>query len=487
MSRSMNRKKFLTEYKYEVEKDFDVDGIPASWAAPTNGKPAHRFWDDEDDKIELHFFDDDQKPTDISVFATSHDGKLIAGSSGSSVGVFNLETKLQSMQFRGLASPCSKLTFSPISNEFGGYNLVIESSDRDTRDTVTFFLELDQHGRATHKPDTIDVNELLQKSLDPVVTEMNNSFGVPSTSPFLESVRDGYNKALQKLRACLESRDLPRVAGRTSSFNSSPLSKDGGLFLYLIQNGSTQSGPRPAADLPKIIVYDMVNRCQKYVLSGHEDAIMWTAFSPDSQYIATAAWDGTFRIFSVSTGDCKHVIGPTGGQCWSGVWSPDSKHVLLCGMSRVSENSETYVAVHSVETAEQVNRLRHDELRHWVRNAAWSPKGEIAVVGEDNHVWVWEPFENNTVSIFRVKVEDRIMERFAAVSDVQWEDQGELLIARAGDGTIEIWNRVENTKWRVQRSEGSEIDRSIGLVRWAKEDRTLRTFSRDGLMRSYRL
>jgi len=489
MSRHMDKQKFLAEYAYEVEKDFDVDGVPASWATPTSdGKPAHRTWDDEDEKIELRFFDD-QNPDGVNLFAPSHDGRFIAGSNGSSVGVINLGTKEQCMQFNGLVSPCVELMFSPVLLESGGYTLVIESydRDRDSSESVVFFLELDQNGHITQKLDAIDVEGLLQKSLDPVAAELDNSFGATSTTTLLESVREGYSDVLKKLRAGLESRDLSCVKGCTSGFNSNPFSMDGRLFLYTIQNESTQSGPRPAADLPMIIVYDLVNKCQKYVLSGHEDAIMWTAFSPDSQYIATAAWDGTFRIFDVSTGESKHVIGPTGGQCWSGAWSPDSKHVLLCGMAREEISSETFVAVYSAETAQQVNRLKDDQLKHWVRFAAWSARGEVAVVGEENHVWIWEPFEDKHISSFRLKVEDWLMERFAAVSEVQWADEGKLLIARAGDGTIEIWDRIANTKYRLQRPEGSGTERSIGVVRFVEQDRTLRSFSRDGFMRSYRI
>jgi WD40 repeat protein len=488
MSSYMDREKFLAEYVYEVEKDFDVDGTPASWAASPNGKSAHRFWDDEDEKIELHLFDN-QEPGDVGNITLSHDRRLIAGSDGSIVGVFNLETKEHCMQFKGLALECVNLGFRPTFNESAGYTLIIESSDRDEDEQVLFFLDLDRNGHRTNQPDMIDVESLLQKSLDPVVSELNDSFDVSPTSPLLELVRAGYIKTLEKLRAGLESRNLSQLVGSTSGFGSSSFSTDGQLFLYLIQNESTQSGSRPPADLPKVVVYDLVNKCQKYVLGGHEDAIMWTAFSPDGQYIATAAWDGTFRIFSVSTGDCKHVIGPTGGQCWSGAWSPDSKHLLVSGMTDEGEGqgfrNDVFLAVYSAETAQQVNRFK-PRLRRWVRCVAWSPRGEVTFVYETK-VWIWNPFEDKTVSSFKLKVEDRMVESFAAVSEIQWVHEGEILIIRTGNGTIEIWNRMENTKWRLQRPEGSGEERSLGVMQWEKEDKTLRTFGRDGFMRSYRL
>ncbi|KAH0155941.1 WD40 repeat-like protein, partial [Aureobasidium melanogenum] len=459
----MNKTLYLADYVYEVEEDFGIDGTPASWAATTDNKPAHRFWDDEDEKIELHLFDD-QQTSAIERFATSHDGKLVAGSNGSMVGVFNVESREHCMQFRGLALPCAKLIFGPSLNELGWYTLAVESSNRRRDDSSIFFLELDENGHSIHKPDVIDVDGLLQKSLELVISELNGSLGVPSTSPLLEPLREGYSKALDKLRAGLESRHLTRVAGRPSSFSSNPFSSDGRLFLYVIQNETTQSGSRPPADLPKVIVYDVANKCQKYVLGGHKDAIMWAAFSPDSQYIATAAWDGTFRIFSVSTGDCKHVIGPTGGQCWSGAWSPDSNYVLLCGVANQETQSETFIAVYSAETAQQVNRFRNDELGDWIRCVAWSARGEIAMVHESNNVWIWEPFENRTISSFKIRVDDWIKEHHAAVSEVQWVDGGDMLIARAGDDTIEIWNRVKNIKWRVQRPNGSGRERDIGIL-----------------------
>ncbi|KAH0406548.1 WD40 repeat-like protein, partial [Aureobasidium melanogenum] len=156
-------------------------------------------------------------------------------------------------------------------------------------------------------------------------------------------------------------------------------------------------------------------------------------------------------------------------------------------MANDDSRHETFVAVYSAETAQQVNRFRNDELKHWVRCVAWSARGEIAIVHEKNNVWIWEPFENRTISSFKVKVEDWIMERYAAVSQVQWVNEGDMLVARAGDGTIEIWDRVKNIKWRLQRPEGSGKERGIGIFRWVEKDRTLRTFSRDGFMRTYRL
>ncbi|KAI5210650.1 WD40 repeat-like protein [Aureobasidium subglaciale] len=478
--------KFLREYVYQVETEFSVDGEPASWA-PTRDKSAHRFWDDEDDKFDFNF--SGNKSSGMSSFATSHDERYVAYSDGSTVGVSDIENRAQRTLFRGLALPCVNLIFSPALDKSGGYTLLIESSDRDEDEQALLFLTLDADGKMRHKPNVVDVEKLLQSSLCPVISEMNDFLNIGPESPLLEMVRQGYSKTLETLRASVESRALLGVSGRTGNFGSKSFSSDGRLFIYLIQNESTQHDSRPAAKLPKVMVHDIVNNRLLHTLSGHEDAIMWTAFSPNNQYIATAAWDGTFRIYNVSSGDCKHIIGPTGGQCWSGAWSPDSKHILLSGMTDEGEGrgfrNDTFVAVYSVETAQQINRFKHERLRSWVRCVAWSPKGEIAIVHKTN-LWVWDPFLNKVNSEFSLRIEDRLMGGFAEFREVQWVDNGDMLIVRAGDDTVEMWDRIHNTKCLLQRPKGSGIERDIRVVQWIQKGKALRTLSSDGFMRVYR-
>jgi len=43
MTGLISREDRLAQFEYVVEKDFDVDGVAASWA-DAHQKPAHRFW-----------------------------------------------------------------------------------------------------------------------------------------------------------------------------------------------------------------------------------------------------------------------------------------------------------------------------------------------------------------------------------------------------------------------------------------------------------
>ncbi|TIA68026.1 WD40 repeat-like protein [Aureobasidium pullulans] len=445
----MNQEKFLTNYTYEVGQDFGIEGRPATWAGSEN--LAHRFWDDEDDSTKIPI--DATGPMSTSITGTSHDEKFIAISSGLAVVVFDLETQKVCTEFKGL--------------------------------TIILFLNLDKSGRWTDEPEDLDWGLLLELSLEPVRSEMDAVYGRGSTRQLMKPVREDYRTILQKLQSKIKSKDLVRVNGLIGHFGSKPFSADGRFLLYLVHNQSTQQGMRPPEELPHVVVYDIVNHTEKHVLGGHQDAIMWTDFSPDGQCIATASWDGTFRIFEVDSGDCKHVIGPTGGQCWTGAWSPDSKHILLCGMAHQDGEGrpEVFVTFYSEEKAQQINRFDHTRLNDWVRNVAWSETGAIAFAHK-TEVFVWEPFENKIISTFALKVESFMLRGFAGIREVDWAQSGEVLIAYTGDGTIEVWNWRQNVKWRIQRPHGLVQSRSAW---WMEKEKAIFSLDGEGVMRFYHL
>lgn len=89
-----------------------------------------------------------------------------------------------------------------------------------------------------------------------------------------------------------------------------------------------QRSMREPGDLPQVVVYDIDTGKEVHHLSGHTDAIMWTSFSLDDQYIASVSWDGTMRMYSASTAELLWVTENSGGQSWSAAFSPDTKHIV---------------------------------------------------------------------------------------------------------------------------------------------------------------
>lgn len=100
--RSMSRGKSLREFAYDVERDFGIDDTSASWA-DTNQRPAHRYWTDEDYRIELPHEDDFQ--CRLVNPSLSPDKRFIATSNGFVVALYDIATKECRMVFRGLTMP----------------------------------------------------------------------------------------------------------------------------------------------------------------------------------------------------------------------------------------------------------------------------------------------------------------------------------------------------------------------------------------------
>jgi WD40 repeat protein len=490
----MSRDRFLAEYKYKVEHDFQVNDKPASWAkTPESAKPAHRFWGDEDYKIDIPHASHENHSS--FSFAVSPDGQFVATAGGLVVTVYHAATKQCRATFKGLTALCSSLLFGR-SVDGKGYRIIVGSGRSHKNGERLLVLELDADGQRLHESKPIGISKLLGQSLDPIKSELERTHGLQSTSTLYTEVEESLNKALENLQASLESKDLTCLEGKLSGFESKSFSADGNLLLYLTCNETTQRGTRDAELLPHIIVWDLREGVQKHSLGGHQDAIMWTAFSPDDQYFASASWDGTFRIYETTTGECKHIIGPTGSQCWSGCWSPDSKHIVLCGMAAeesVDEKEETrrksytLVAVYSIETGEKIAQFDRDNLRHWVRNISWSPLGDEIAFAHEGEVWIWKPYDDKIITRFKVKVESRIMVHFASIRKIAWARGGRFWLQTCGDETVEVWDREDNVRWRFERPREAKVPRHAMGIHWFEDTRTVMSLHGDGSLRFWTL
>jgi len=488
----MDRVRFLEEFAYEVEKDFDVNSTPSSWA-DTELNPAHRYWGDEDHRLELPRADD--STCCLVTSALTPDKKFIAVSNGLVVNLYDIKTKECHMVFRGLVLPIRGLEFSNLLTETGGYRLMISSSesDRPDSDKSLMFLELGPDGGRVVQPQLLNIDRILESSMSPVVSQLNDLCGSAVASSLLDTTRAEYKSALARLQATLEAKDLLQLNGVTGDCTSS-ISSDGELLLYVRPDNPFQKDSSRPRQNTKVIVYDLAQSRQKYILDNQGDTINCVGFSPDDRSIATVAGLGTLRIFDTKSGECKCVIDAPRGQRYRSLWSPDSKHILLHGMAKqINEQRQTvsqtaYMAVYSAETGEHIAQYNPSDLarRSEAIMTAWSPRNEIAIASE-TRILIWKPFEDTTSTSLLVKLENPFMRLYAHFVELMWVEEGKMLIARLSSGTIEVWDQDRNVKWRIERPRGPALARSARGCHWLEESKTLVSLDNDAALRFYDL
>jgi len=483
-----SREDFLAEFVYSVRNQFDVNGTPASWAQ--GSKPAHRFWGDEDSAIEIAYSSDDHTNHH---YAVSCDAKLVAICGGLNVVIYDIATQERRAQFWCPENSSARIRFHDLSREDGGYLLIVATSDRGGFNDKLNFLELNSDGgMLSDQADVMDSTSLVEESLAPVVSRITRTHEPTDsvTQPLLHTLRKNYTKALQDLQGSLLFASLPHVDGKLCGSRDS--SSKGKHFLYVTNNHGLQRGGRPLPELPEIVVYDSTLGSKQFVLTGHEGYIVWTSFSPDGCSIASASHDGTCMIFDSATGDCRHKVDLMDGQCSSGAWSPDSQHIAICGKDKriAAETGVTgsllFTVVVSVETGKQVARFTYEDPASRHSSIAWSSRKDIAIT-QDTDLYIWDPFSNNTIHCFSIDVDSRMLKTFASLSQITWTADGARLIVMCGDGTIEVWDRDANVRWRLQRPQGLTTKRFGQGFCWLERFGMLMCLNGDGYLRFYTL
>jgi WD40 repeat protein len=101
---------------------------------------------------------------------------------------------------------------------------------------------------------------------------------------------------------------------------------------------------------------------------------MWIGFSPDDTLIASAGWDGFFRVHDVTGKEIWKW--DTEQQNWTAVFSPNGKY--LAGTDGLG-----IVRTWNLETGEETARV--DNGPRWCHTIDWSPDGNYIVVGSETY------------------------------------------------------------------------------------------------------
>ena len=432
---------FRKDWVYAIDRDFhSSDGTPATWAP---GQPTE--WGNEHAKIPL-----ESEPATARLNA---DESLLAVALKHDIHIYNMSDMSLYQILQGHASRVDALRFHP-----QDARTIVSCAMNNTGDSVQLevpeiiYWNLDeQRKRALLSEDTL--HGLGKRAADSVVKALEAAPS-PSWKPdakdtdFLER---GIQKviATQNVKSQVSSNTL--LYGRLmNSFGSHVFNADGRSMAFL-------PGPRPTSngdDQWDICIYDTHTRSVRLTLSAHRDAIMWVGFSPDDRLIASVSWDRTFRIWDHGRGTLLHTF-RSEGQNWTGGFSPDARFFAgTSGQGRLW----VWDVAHGVEVA------RVDLASSWCRTLDWSPDGKRLLIGARGLALVRE-FELKR----QVIIQDRILSTaaspellqemgasFLETTKVQYLDGGRkvALEASGSDDGVEVYDFVENKKWRFAPPQG---------------------------------
>ncbi|PIG83648.1 hypothetical protein AARAC_005760 [Aspergillus arachidicola] len=317
-------------YAYALESEFQSpDGEPAAWAP---GNPFH--WGQELDKIILRGVG--------SSLSLSSDDQFLA------VGVGKISTSI----LRSRGNEVSLVFSAPRMIRCGLYTLV------SSAEGSIVVWELDRDGKTVSAEENkVDIDTLSAKAADTAISKLVSDHGWRLEEDGAKAIAEGFKTTITKAVDIHALEKQITLDGKFAS-HGAPFSPGGQKMIYFTQNNTTQKGMRDAETLPCVNIWDVEAKVIRHRLLGHTDTIMW-------------------------------VLGPFGGQMWSGAFSPDSKYIAI------SQGSpKTVVYVYDIEKAEEISHFEGCE--HWARSLDWSPDGNLLAVGaSDSSIRVLDPYTGN--------------------------------------------------------------------------------------------
>jgi WD40 repeat protein len=392
--------------------------------------------------------------------ALSPDKKLLAISSGrETILIYDLQTKELQQKLDG----CEEVHFRPsapqeesivdvaeMTEGKPAYTLISSVSCNGEKELVIW--DLDKHGRLLVEEERIDASAIAKKAIDAISGPLEHKH--EWSRDFIDSsvLHEKFEKALSEVAATHRRRNnITLKDASLSAFGAVPFSPNGKYLLYIAKNNSPRNGMRDPDELPQVVVYDIDAGKEVNCLRGHTDYITWAEFSPSGDYVATISWDGTMRLYSIHGGSSLWATPHSGGQCWSGNWSADSKFIVW------SSNNGQDVKVVSVVNGEDVSVLE-EKYKYWCRCMVWHPDGQQIALCVGLSAYIWRPFDggsNGTITQhFEIPNEGNAF--MASIQTVKWLEDGKKLAILSNEGTNLVYDMETNSKEIFRRPRGTQ-------------------------------
>lgn len=439
---SCSSDQFRKDWVYAIDKDFhSPDGTtPATWAP---GQPTE--WGHEHAKISL--------PSEPATACLNADETLLAVVLENDIHIYKISDLSLYQILRGHILRVNALRFHPKFARMIVSCAMNNRSGSEKAEPEIIVWNLDETPKQDLLPEET-IHGLGDLAVDAVEEGLSRT---PALWKMDETDETSLAKGVKNIITTLDISFLvhnnTRLSGRlVSGFDSHVFNSSGSSMAFL-------PGSRPQSngdDQWDICIYDVLTNSVRLTLSAHRDAIMWVGFSPDDKFIASVCWDRTFRVWDHGSGDLLHTF-RSEGQNWTGAFSPNSRFFAgTSGQGRLW----VWDIVHGVEIVAGM-----DMTRRWCRTLDWSPDGKRLVIGAQG----W-----GRVVVFDLKMQKVVQERllspkkspellhkfgnsFLEVGKVRYLEGGKKIAYEVGcDDAVEVYDFVENKKWRFAPQQGLE-------------------------------
>jgi len=193
-----------------------------------------------------------------------------------------------------------------------------------------------------------------------------------------------------------------------------------------------------------------VTRCTSS-LTGHTEAVLCVAFSPDAQKLASGSGDTTLRLWDLNMELPKSTCKGHSGWVLTVAWSPDGSRVASAGMDKI-------VMVWCGDSGKLLGALRgHTQP---VTCACWQPLNvatdfpHLATASKDAAVRLWDAVSCNCLRT--------LTSHTSPVMQIRWSgersDIGGVVYSAGRDRVIKVWDPKQGTMLSELKGHGHWIN-----------------------------
>lgn len=187
-----------------------------------------------------------------------------------------------------------------------------------------------------------------------------------------------------------------------------------------------------------VVVWDTATGRPLARLQGHEGAIYGVAFAPDGRRLASASGDRTIRLWDADTGQLLRCLGGHAKGAFGVAFGPDGKLLASCGWDGAARLWD------SVAGQEIAPPLTHEDA---VAQVAFSPDGRLLATGAwDGTARLWDIAGQTPPRILRGHE--------GMVAGLAFRPDGRVLATGAEDRSICLWDVASGEE--IRRLEGHE-------------------------------